>query len=109
MTIKFCPKCENLLTTTTIGNKQHLICKKCKIITKKENSETILITEKIPKTKIGTGIAKKDFSGHNFKCKKCENDKCEITDLGMMFGDEDWIYLLKCTKCDHAERIGDWC
>jgi len=109
MAIKFCPKCKNILIITTKDGKRYLTCNKCKIQTKHDIKELVLTTEKITKPKIGKGTAEKDFSGHDFKCKKCGNNKCEITDLGMMFGDEDWIYLLQCTKCDYSERVGDWC
>ncbi|MCK4650389.1 hypothetical protein KAT36_04110 [Candidatus Pacearchaeota archaeon] len=110
MTIEFCPTCKKMLIITTKGNKQFLTCNKCKTKTERDTKEPILITEKITNTKTGIGVAeKKDFSGHDFKCKKCGNDKCKLIDLGMMIGDEDWVYLLQCTKCDYAERIGEWC
>jgi len=51
---------------------------------------------------------KKDV-GYSFKCESCDNDKCTVTDLGMMYGDEDWIYLLKCTNCGWSTRVGEYC
>ncbi|MDH3352854.1 MAG: hypothetical protein OEL87_00195 [Nanoarchaeota archaeon] len=58
------------------------------------------------KERIGTA-ENKGLSDYEFKCQECGNDKCKVIDLGIMYGDEDWIYLLKCTKCDYAERIGE--
>jgi len=98
-----------MLITMTKDNKHYLTCKKCRIQAKNDIKELITETQKITQTKTGIGIAEKDSSGHNFKCIKCGNEKCKIIDLGMMYGDEDWVYLLQCTKCDHAERVGSWC
>jgi len=97
-------------TIITKDSKQYLICKTCKTLEPIETTERIIQTEKIKQREEGKGAAeKKDFSGHDFKCKKCGNDKCKLIDLGMMIGDEDWVYLLQCTKCDYGERVGDWC
>jgi DNA-directed RNA polymerase subunit M/transcription elongation factor TFIIS len=109
MTIKFCPTCERMQIIATKNNSQYLVCKTCKTIEPRDTEEQIIETQKIKKSKRGKGAAEKDLSGHDFKCKKCKNDKCKVIDLGMMFGDEDWVYLLQCTKCDYAERVGDWC
>jgi len=109
MIIKFCEKCGSILKSETKGDSQYLICKKCGL--RKKGHHSLIVTTTIStKTKTGEGVAEKNLElGHKFKCDKCENDKCEITDLGMMFGDEDWVYLLKCTKCGHSKRVGDWC
>jgi DNA-directed RNA polymerase subunit M/transcription elongation factor TFIIS len=109
MAIQFCKKCNTILESITKDNKQYLVCRKCE--TELYGEYDLTITTKIPiETKIGKGVAKKDIGlGQEFKCKKCGNDKCQTTDLGMMVGDEDWIYLLTCTKCGHSKRIGDWC
>jgi DNA-directed RNA polymerase subunit M/transcription elongation factor TFIIS len=98
-----------MLIITTHKNKQYAICNKCQTQTQRDTKEQIIETQKITQKEIGKGAAQKDFSGHHFKCPKCGNDKCEIIDLGMMIGDEDWVYLLQCTKCDHGERVGEWC
>ncbi|MFH0808702.1 MAG: hypothetical protein V1888_03770 [archaeon] len=109
MTIQFCERCGVVLVSVMKGDKRYLACKKCGIEVYGEYDLTIA-TKISEKTKVGRGVAEKNIKlGQEFKCKKCGNDKCEITDLGMMFGDEDWIYLLKCTKCSYAERVGDWC
>jgi len=109
MAIQFCKKCGAMLESVIKGDKRYLICKKCDIEIHEEYDLTIA-TEILTKAKIGKGVAEKNMNlGQEFKCKKCGNDKCETTDLGMMFGDEDWVYLLKCTKCSYAERVGDWC
>ena len=109
MTIQFCPICKNMLITITKNNSQYIICKKCQTQEPHNSEEPTIITEKITNPKIGKGTAEKDFSGHDFKCKKCGNTKCKLIDLGMMIGDEDWVYLLQCTKCDYSERVGEWC
>ncbi len=109
MTIQFCPTCKNILTITTKDNKQFLTCKSCKIIKKQDIKELIITKEKIEQREKGKGAAEKDFSGHDFKCKKCGNENARLIDLGMMIGDEDWVYLLQCTKCDYGERVGEWC
>ena len=109
MAIKFCKKCGAILESEVGENGRYLVCKKCG--EREEGCHDLVVkTELSVKTKVGTGVAEKDPElGQNFKCDKCGNDKCEITDLGMMFGDEDWVYLLKCTKCSYSKRVGDWC
>jgi DNA-directed RNA polymerase subunit M/transcription elongation factor TFIIS len=109
MTIQFCPTCKRMQIIITKDSKQYLICKTCNTIEPTEKKERIIETEKFQKKQIGEGTAKPDFSGHHFKCQECGNDRCKIIDLGMMIGDEDWVYLLQCTKCDYSERIGEWC
>lgn len=44
-----------------------------------------------------------------FKCEKCGGEKSTIIDLGMMYGDEDWVYLVKCDSCGFSERVGEYC
>ena len=105
MGIEFCPVCKTIL----IPSPPKLNCKSCNFSKPLQENDLILQKESIDKKQIGKGVAEKDFSGHHFKCKKCGNDKCKIIDIGMMFGDEDWVYLLECTKCGHSKRIGDWC
>jgi len=98
-----------MLIIKTENEQQYIICNSCQTQEPCETKERILKTKTTTKPKIGKGIAEKDLSGYEFECKKCKNDKCKIVDLGMMFGDEDWVYLLQCTKCDYSERVGDWC
>lgn len=91
-----------------IKNERHLVCLKCRLKRKFNENDKISITENFEKEEVGTGAAEnKDLSGYEFKCQECGNDQCKVIDLGIMYGDEDWIYLLKCTKCDYAERIGE--
>jgi len=71
------------------GIRQYLICKKCGTIEEGEH-DLVIKSETFIETKVGEGVAEKDSKlGQEFNCDKCGNDKCEITDLGMMFGDED--------------------
>jgi DNA-directed RNA polymerase subunit M/transcription elongation factor TFIIS len=107
MPIEFCKKCHGILKIRTWENQEYLICRKCKTKKKTKNS-SVLTTEKFKKEKLGIGIAKNNTKvGYDFKCPKCGNKKCRVIDLGIMYGDEDWIYLLQCTKCDYGERIGE--
>lgn len=108
MAIKFCNKCKSILQIIDIKNEKYLVCLKCRLKRKFREDDKIPIIKNIEKEKTGTGVAEnKDLSGWDFKCQECGNNKCKVTDLGIMYGDEDWIYLLKCTKCDYAERIGE--
>jgi DNA-directed RNA polymerase subunit M/transcription elongation factor TFIIS len=107
MTIKFCKNCNTILKIANKNNRQYLVCSKCETI--EVTKDNLSLTTKIPKKqKTGSGAAEKNPKlGYDFKCKKCGNNKCELIDLGIMYGDEDWIYLLQCTKCDYAERVGE--
>ena len=109
MTIQFCPTCKNMQIIITKNSKQYLICKTCQTIEPTETKERTIQKEKINQKEKGKGAAEKIYEGHDFKCEKCENTNCKLIDLGMMIGDEDWVYLLQCTKCNYSERIGDWC
>jgi len=107
MSIKFCSECSSLLKIITENNEKYLLCPKCDFKERYDKDDIILTTEKIKQKKIGTGTAENNSkTGYDFKCPKCGNDKCRVIDLGIMYGDEDWIYLLHCTKCNYAERIG---
>ncbi len=108
MAMTFCNKCGGILRPLDINGEKCLVCLKCRLKRKLNSDDKILMTENFKKKEIGVGAAEDlDLSGYDFKCPKCGNNKCKVTDLGIMYGDEDWIYLLKCTKCDHAERIGE--
>ena len=109
MTIQFCPTCSAMQIIITKNSKQYLICKTCNTTEPIKTEERITSSQKFKKKEIGLGAAEKNFEGHDFKCQECGNDKCKVIDLGMMIGDEDWIYLLQCTKCDYSERVGSWC
>jgi DNA-directed RNA polymerase subunit M/transcription elongation factor TFIIS len=111
--MKFCKACERLLILreTTEGKKVFL-CPNCKKVFKAEGNLGLTTKEEVEtKEEVGAGVAKKEkgIQGHDFKCKKCGNKSYEITDLGIMYGDEDWIYLMKCTNCGFTERVGDYC
>lgn len=108
MSILFCKKCNGILGIRVSENQEYLVCQKCKTKTETKNV-SISATEKLErKEETGTGIAENNPKiGYNFKCPKCGNNKCKVIDLGIMYGDEDWIYLLRCTNCDYGERIGE--
>jgi DNA-directed RNA polymerase subunit M/transcription elongation factor TFIIS len=108
MPILFCKKCKGILKIRTWGKQEYLVCPKCKTKTKTE-SASVSTTEKVTKKeKVGNGaVNQNDNIGYDFKCPKCGNNKCKVIDLGIMYGDEDWIYLLRCTNCDYGERIGE--
>jgi len=60
------------------------------------------------KEKIGTGIYKETKEpGFPHTCKKCGHEECDISDLGVFYGDESNIYLYKCQKCGYVERQAD--
>lgn len=108
MPIKFCKKCNSILKIITENNEKYLFCSKCNAKEKYNKDDTILTTENFKQKKLGTGATENNPKiGYDFKCLKCGNNKCRVIDLGIMYGDEDWIYLLQCTKCDHGERIGE--
>ena len=106
MTLKFCPKCGDLLIPRREGEKFFGECAKCgfskelKILKTKENFE--------PKKKFGKGITKSEnlLATYHNKCLKCGYDKAQIIDMGIFYSDEDNLILLKCGKCGHSERIG---
>ncbi len=108
MSIKFCQKCNSILKIVTENNEKYLVCSKCDLKEKYTEDNKILMTENLKQKKLGTGAAENNpKTGYDFKCPECGNDKCRVIDLGIMYGDEDWIYLLQCTKCDYGERIGE--
>ena len=108
MPIKFCDKCKNILRIRTKNNEKYYFCSKCNLKEKCNQPHPISATENFKHKKLGKGTAKNNTEiGYDFKCPKCGNDKCRVIDLGIMYGDEDWIYLLQCTKCDYGERIGE--
>lgn len=108
MAIKFCKKCNSILKAKIENDKHYLICTKCQSKEEQTKNDFILTIKEPSKIKKGEGVAKANPKlGYNFKCPKCRNNKCELIDLGIMYGDEDWVYLLQCTKCDYGERVGE--
>ena len=108
MSILFCKKCNGILKVRAWEDQEYLICRKCKT-KKKSESSSISTTEKFSqKEEMGVGAAENNPKiGYDFECPDCGNKKCNVIDLGIMYGDEDWIYLLRCTNCDYGERIGE--
>ena len=110
MPIKFCKKCNSILKIMSENNGKYLSCSKCGLKEKYDKDDVILTTENFRQKKLGTGTAENNPEiGYDFKCPECGNEKCRVIDLGIMYGDEDWIYLLQCTKCDYGERVGEMC
>ena len=111
--MKFCKKCERLLILgETTDGRNVFVCPGCKRVFKAEGDLGLETKEGVAVAEeVGGGVAKKDLGiqGSDFKCPKCGNKSYEITDLGIMYGDEDWIYLKKCTNCGFTERVGDEC
>ena len=81
------------------------------IFAMKKNLKTNLkVSEKITKKeKIGKGVIEdKDvFADYKHECKKCGHRGAEVVDLGVQYSDEDNLFLVKCGKCGHTERIGE--
>ncbi|MCR4284806.1 MAG: hypothetical protein NUV97_02040 [archaeon] len=111
MAMKFCKECNGLLRIAKEGKKTFLGCEKCETWEECGDDCGIVTKEHLDKKILGEGVAEKErgTEGYDFKCKKCGNNKCTVHDLGMMYGDEDYLYLLTCTKCDYSERVGDYC
>jgi DNA-directed RNA polymerase subunit M/transcription elongation factor TFIIS len=109
MTMQFCEKCKNLLLPQTQNNKHYLYCKTCDTLTPTSTPQQIIEIQTIHNKKTTIDITPQQTNGHDFLCKKCGHNKAKLTDLGCMIGDEDWIYLLECTKCGWGTRIGNWC
>ncbi len=108
MTIKFCKKCNSALKIINESNEKYLFCTKCNSKEKYNKEDGVFTTKRFRHKELGKGTAENNTEiGYDFKCPKCGNDKCRVIDLGIMYGDEDWVYLLQCTKCDHGERVGE--
>jgi len=108
MSLKFCPKCSNILIPERISEKEFVEkCSYCNY-SRKFNGKMLIMKNKIPKEKIGTKIVeeKNEFATYHNKCKKCGYDKAQIIDLGIFYSDEDNLIMLKCGKCGWSERIG---
>ena len=106
MTLKFCPKCGDLLIPEKKEEKFIATCNKCgfsrtmKPLKKKEKLK--------PEEKIGEGIIKNEnlLADYTNKCPKCGYNKAQIIDMGIFYSDEDNLIVLKCGKCGYSERIG---
>ena len=106
MTLKFCPKCGDLLIPEGKNGEFIATCGKCgfskkvKALKRKESFE--------PKKKVGEGVIKNEniLATYPNKCPKCGYDKAQIIDMGIFYSDEDNLIVLKCGKCGYSERIG---
>ncbi len=106
MTIKFCKKCKTLMKPYKEGGEVFLKCPKCGFKSKVD----LTSSENIPKKeKVGKGVSedKNVFATYKHECSKCGHVGAEINDLGVQYSDEDNLFLAKCGKCGHSERIGD--
>jgi DNA-directed RNA polymerase subunit M/transcription elongation factor TFIIS len=108
MPMLFCKKCNGILKIRKWEGQEYLVCRKCKTKIKSSNNSIYLTEESSEYEDRGAGAAENNKKiGYEFKCPECGNNKCKVIDLGIMYGDEDWIYLLRCTNCDYGERIGE--
>ena len=106
MTLKFCPKCGDILIPEKKEGRYIATCEKCgfsreiRPLKGRENFE--------PKKKIGGGVVKEGnpLATYHNKCPKCGYEKAQIIDMGIFYSDEDNLIMLKCGKCGHSERIG---
>ena len=106
MSLKFCPKCGDLLIPEKKEDKFVAKCDKCRFsrtvkpLKEREDLE--------PKKKIGGGIIKNEnpLATYSNKCPKCGYNKAQIIDMGIFYSDEDNLIMLKCGKCGYSERIG---
>lgn len=59
--------------------------------------------EKLLKKKEITEYKKNDIkSSSAFKCSKCKNSKCEVSQKQVLAGDEPVTTFVKCLECGHA-------
>ena len=106
MSLKFCPKCGDLLIPEKKDKDFVATCGKCgfsrkvKPLKEKESME--------PKKKLGEGIIKNEnpWANYHNKCPKCGYGKAQVIDMGIFYSDEDNLIMLKCGKCRYSERIG---
>ncbi len=109
--MKFCKYCERILIIgKTKSGRPVFICPECNRAFKAEGNLGLNTKEKVEaKEETGSSVAKKEKKKDsvNFICRKCGNKTYEIIDLGIMYGDEDWVYLMECDKCGTSERVGE--
>ncbi|MEX2016846.1 MAG: hypothetical protein WD876_00015 [Candidatus Pacearchaeota archaeon] len=108
MSLKFCPKCGDLLVPEKKGKESEFIalCGKCGFSRK---MRPLREKEKVRKgERVGRGVIKNEnpLATYHSKCPKCGYDKAQIIDMGIFYSDEDNLIMLKCGKCGHSERIG---
>ena len=109
MSLKFCPKCKAIMIPRKEVGEFIVECKVCNFTEKIDEKDLLQFSEKISiKEEVGKGISKGENLLANYKnmCKKCGYDKAQIIDMGIFYSDEDNLILLKCGKCNFAERIG---
>ena len=108
MSIKFCPKCNNILIPEKISEEEFI--EKCSFCgySRKFTGKSVIMKDKIIHKKTGEKILKdeNEFATYHNKCQKCGYDKAQIIDMGIFYSDEDNLILLKCGKCGWSERIG---
>jgi len=99
----FCKSCGRILQLKENNNVVICICGFAN-----EASEVSFSQKGEKKEKIGKGVYKEAKSlGFPHTCKKCGHERCDISDLGVFYGDEANIYLYKCKKCGYVERQAD--
>ena len=107
MGIQFCPECNRILNIITKNEQKFARCTcgyQTNVVGEMITSETI----KKPKH-LGQGVASEENTLEGFPnvCSKCGYDKAEFTDLGAFYSDESNIYLFKCKKCGHTDKVTD--
>lgn len=103
--MEFCEVCGAILKIK--GN--FSVCNRCNIKLSLDRGKSIIFKEKVINSDFVSNevsINKDDFHGIDFDCKKCDNRKGEVMDAGIRYSDEDWIYLVRCTKCGYTTRWG---
>lgn len=108
MALKFCQKCKTPMRPHKNQGVSYFKCDLCGFVSK-IREDSLNVSEKIKPTEVkGEGIAddKNSFADYRNRCKKCGHDKAEIIDVGVLYSDEDNLFLLKCGKCGYSERLG---
>ncbi len=105
MSMKFCPRCKKILIPEK-KEKEFFISCRCGFSEKVEKGTEI--PEKFSLNERGKGFVKgeNEFAIYENVCKKCGYNKAQIIDMGVFYGDEDNLILLKCGRCNFSERIG---
>ena len=107
MTMKFCPKCKNILVPHSIGEKSIVFCKNCGFSAEGKAKPLVEEEDIEQEPERGEGVLKGNpFATYKHKCKKCGYGKAQIIDSGVYVSDEDNLIMLKCGKCGYAERVG---
>lgn len=109
MALKFCQKCETLMSPHRKNNSILFKCPACGFCKEVKEGDFLKSNEKIEVKKSkgeGVGEDKNEFATYNHICRKCGYDKAQILDLGIFYSDEDNLIMLKCGRCGFCERIG---